>query len=98
MADLIVNLNFIPINLNGDKILGQTLAKEVGTLLCESIGSSYSLEKYIFGKELYETGSATFVNTESQDTISIIAYFKNLCNMYPYWSNEIKGQILEQFN
>ncbi len=98
MADLTINLNFIPVNLDGNNILNITLAKEVGRALCESIGTSMSYEKYKVGKSLYTTGSYTFTDIESQETINIITYFKKLCENYGGWSNEVKGQILEKFN
>jgi len=98
MADLIVNLDFIPLNLDGAPLLGHTLAKEVGRVLCESKGSSYSLEKYSYGKTLFDEGFVTFNNIESVETQATISFFKSLCDTYPNWSNDIKGQILQQFN
>lgn len=95
--DLVINLDFIPENLDGSPILRTTLAKEVGRLLCESIDTEYCMEKYLMGKELFTTGAATFVDTSNQNTIELIAYFKNFCNKYQGFSNEIKGQILLKF-
>lgn len=97
MADLTINLDFIPKNLDGDPLLGNTLAKEVGKLLCESKGTGYSLEKFQAGKSLFFTGKITFKNIESEETKASIEYFKKLCNEYDGWTNNIKGQILEKF-
>lgn len=98
MADLTINLDFIPKNLDGNPILGQTLAKEVGRLLCESKGAGSSFEKYQVGKSLFFTGQVVFKNVESEETKASIEYFKTMCNEYDGWSNEVKGQILEKFN
>jgi hypothetical protein len=97
MADLEINLDFIPVNLDNQPVLGQTLAKEVGKLLCETNSYEYVLEKYMLGKELYETGKATFKNTESESTQLMIEYFKKFCEEYTGFSTQIKGQILLKF-
>ena len=96
--NLTINLDFIPTNLDGEPILGHTLAKEVGWLLCSSTGTSYSMEKYIAGKQLFDTGSYVFIDTDDINTQAMIEYFKNLCENYPKWDNQIKGMILKQIN
>jgi hypothetical protein len=97
MADLTVNLDFTPIDLEGNPILGRTLAKEVSEQLCTSVGSSNALAKYLAGKELFETGKYVFTNIDSPETQQMIAYFKNMCETFQGWNNQIKGQILKQF-
>lgn len=98
MADLVINLNFIPVNLDGEPLMDKPLSKVVGKLLCESNkDTEYCLERYQMGKSLYNTGSATFVDKESPETQTMIAYFKLITNKYSGFSNEIKGQILEKF-
>lgn len=97
MADLTIDLDFKPVNLDGDFILHETLAKAVGKLLCEGNGTGSADIKYQVGKTLYNTGLFTFTNIESEETKGLIAYFKTMCNEYPEWDNQIKGQILEKF-
>lgn len=95
--DLIINLDFIPKNLDNAPLLGKTLAKEVGRLLCETNSFEYVIEKYMLGKELFDTGKATFLNSETIETQAMIAYFKKFCKEYQGFSTEIKGQILLKF-
>lgn len=97
MANLEINLDFIPKNLDNEPLLGQTLAREVGRLLCETNSFEYVLEKYMLGKELFETGKATFTNIESVETQAMIAYFKKFCEEYTGFSTQVKGQILLKF-
>jgi hypothetical protein len=98
MSDLIINLDFIPANLDGEPLMSDPLAKVVGKLLCESRNDTeYCLERYKMGKELYDTGKATFMDKDSPATQAMIAYLKLITNKYAGFSNEIKGQILEKF-
>ena len=97
MANLEVNLDFIPVNLDNQPLMGETLAKHIGRLLCETNSYEYVLEKYMLGKELFETGKATFTNIETEPTMAMIEYFKNFCKEYTGFSTQIKGQILLKF-
>jgi len=97
MSDKIVNLDFIPTNLDNQPLMSCTLAKEIGRLLCETNSYEYVLEKYTLGKELFETGKATFTNIESVETQAMIIYFKKFCEEYTGFSTQIKGQILLKF-
>lgn len=97
MSDLVIDLNFIPLNLDNQPLMSETLAKNVGRLLCETGSTEYVLEKYLLGKELFETGKATFVNKESLETQAMIEYFKNFCKEYTGFTTQIKGQILLKF-
>lgn len=98
MANKEVDLNFIPVNLDGNPLMNETLAKVVRKLLCESTrDTEHCLERYLLGKELYDTGKATFQNSETPETQGMIAYFKDVCNKYSGFSNEVKGQILLKF-
>ena len=99
MADLIIDLDFIPVNLDGEPLMSNTLAKIVGKLLCESNkDTDHCLERYLMGKQLYDTGQAVFTDKDSIETQATITYFKQVCNQYTGFSNEIKGQILVKFN
>ena len=98
MANLIVDLDFIPVNLNGDPLTGCPIGKIIGELLCDGKGFSFIEEKYRIGKELYATNKATFLNSDTADGTVIIDYFKNLCKQYPYFDTQTKAQILAKFN
>ena len=96
--DKIIDLNFIPTDLDGNNLMNETLAKKVGKMLCETNSFEYVLEKYLLGKELYETGVATFVGADTPEGEAMLAYFKQFCKEYTGFSTEIKGQILLKFN
>ncbi len=97
MADIIVNLDFIPVNVDGQPVMKLTLAKEVGRLLCEGKDTEYCFEKYKYGKELFNTGEVNFGDDASPQVLGLVTYFKQFCNQYSGFTNEIKGQILNQF-
>lgn len=98
MATKTIDLDFIPVNLDGEPLMSTTLAKVVGKLLCESTrDTEHCLERYLLGKGLYDTGKATFENSETPETLDMITYFKDVCNKYSGFSNEVKGQILLKF-
>lgn len=97
MSDLVIDLNFIPLNLDNQPLMSETLSKNVGRLLCETGSTEYVLEKYMLGKELFETGKATFKDVETDSTKAMIAYFKKFCEEYTGFSTQIKGQILLKF-
>lgn len=92
-----INLDFIPKDLDGNPLTSETLSKEVVRKLCEASDTEYCLEKYMLGKELFETGKATFVDAETDATKALIEYFKKFCQEYGGYSNQIKGQILLKF-
>jgi DNA-binding ferritin-like protein (Dps family) len=95
--DLIINLDFIPTNLDNEPVMATTLAKEIGRLLCESTGTGNALIKTMMGLELFNHGTATFKDVDTQQTKDMITYFKELCETYPTWSNKTKSEILKQF-
>jgi len=37
MAEKVIDLDFIPVNLDGEPLMSTTLAKVVGKLLCEAL-------------------------------------------------------------
>lgn len=94
MADKIIDLNFIPLDLDGNPLTSEPLSKIVGKLMCETNSYEYVLEKYLLGKELFNTGVATFTNVESVETQTMIAYFKKYCEEYTGFPTQVKGQIL----
>lgn len=97
MAELKINLNFIPKNLDEAPLLGETLSKTLGRLLCEKKSTEFTLEKYLLGKELFEKGTGTFLNTESEATQNFINHFKVFCENLNELPTEVKGQILIKF-
>jgi hypothetical protein len=91
---LTVNLNFIPKDLDGNPLLGDTLAKVVGRLMCEGTDNAYCLAKYQFGVTLFTTGQVQFADITDPATAAIIAYFQGYIEAYAGFSNQVKGQIL----
>ena len=77
MATKTIDLDFIPVNLDGEPIMNTTVAKVVGKLLCESRNDrDHCLERYLMGKSLYDSGVAIFENSETPETQAMIDYFK----------------------
>ena len=95
--DKVIDLDFIPNDLEGSPMLGQTLAKDISVLLSNYSSDTFVLEKYVLANELYSTGKATFKNVDTPEGLALLEYFKTFCETYRGYSNQIKGQILLKF-
>ena len=80
MSQLVINLDFIPTNINGDPIDNETCAKRIGTLLLTTTSMDKAYEKGKWGRELLQSGTATFNLPDDQP---IVDYFQNFVPSNP---------------
>ena len=94
MAKYTVKLNFIPVNQDGDPVMGETLAKYFGRNLMLRIGTINPLFEYNIGKALFENGNIEDVGEITIDSDEDYEYLKAIL-LASNETNAIKGQALD---
>ena len=94
MAKYTVKLNFIPVNQDGDPVMGETLAKYFGRNLMLRVGTINPLFEYNIGKELFEKGAVDYVGHVEIKSDEDYEYLKAIL-LASNETNAIKGQALD---